>query len=248
MANNLRDLSDAISDRRISHGPSVPHGNVAEVLRLLQEQSAAAVCFDGGDVGEMTGLAIIPELFRLPFETCWIEFHRDFDEGRIVFGFMARQNRDAFAGSLWHKDPEQGWSYFGVIVVKQGMREVFRGDIDDDEIELASNMIDCVGAFLSALNCTNVRRVEHKPDTKLQKARAKRGKQPLFSYWTLELDLSRPESSESLGGTHAAPRLHLRRGHPRQYAPGKYTWVQPCVVGNKASGMVHKDYRLELRP
>ncbi len=49
----------------------------------------------------------------------------------------------------------------------------------------------------------------------------------------------------NFGGTHASPRLHLRRGHPRQYAPGKYCWVQPCVVGNKAAGMVHKDYAIK---
>lgn len=98
--------------------------------------------------------------------------------------------------------------------------------------------------FLTALNCCNVRRTEHKPDTALQKARAKRGKQPLFSYWTLDIDLDHAQTDrESMGGTHASPRLHLRRGHARQYAEGKYCWVQPHVVGNKKLGMVHKDYR-----
>jgi hypothetical protein len=115
-------------------------------------------------------------------------------------------------------------------------------DAAEGEFSIIQSVIDVMAAFLSALNCTNIKRVEHRPDAKLQKARAKRGKQPLFSYWTLELDLSRAESSESLGGTHASPRLHLRRGHPRQYAPGKFTWVQPCAVGNKKAGMVHKDY------
>jgi len=43
-------------------------------------------------------------------------------------------------------------------------------------------------------------------------------------------------------GTHASPALHLRRGHARQYSPGLYTWVQPCIVGNKKDGLVHKDY------
>jgi hypothetical protein len=104
-----------------------------------------------------------------------------------------------------------------------------------------------VTRFLSALNCININRIEHKPSEKLQKARAKRGKQPLFSYWTLEIDLPKSRAAgEDYGGTHASPRVHLRRGHPRKYAPGKYCWVQPHVVGNKAAGMVHKDYSVHV--
>lgn len=60
----------------------------------------------------------------------------------------------------------------------------------------------------------------------------------------LDIDLDHAQTDrESMGGTHASPRLHLRRGHARQYAEGKYCWVQPHVVGNKKLGMVHKDYR-----
>lgn len=104
-----------------------------------------------------------------------------------------------------------------------------------------------VQAFLSALHCSNVARREELPNPKLQKARARRGKAPLFSTWTLELSFNDSSRSgiASSGGTHASPRLHLRRGHPREYAPEKWTWVQPHVVGNKSMGMVHKDYALE---
>ena len=28
----------------------------------------------------------------------------------------------------------------------------------------------------------------------------------------------------------------------------KWTWVQPCIVGNKSAGIVHKDYRLTGLP
>jgi hypothetical protein len=97
--------------------------------------------------------------------------------------------------------------------------------------------------FMICLNCSNIKRLEHKPDHALQKSRAKKGKLPLFSYWTLHLD-GRSESGESLGGTHASPRVHIRRGHPREYTPGKFTWVQPAVVGNPRMGMVHKDYAI----
>jgi hypothetical protein len=94
--------------------------------------------------------------------------------------------------------------------------------------------------FVAAMHCGNVTQKQTRPADRLNRARVKRGKKPLFSYWTLHL--SRSEAGEALGGTHDSPRVHLRRGHPRQYAPGKYTWVQPHVVGNKTLGMVHKDY------
>ena len=45
------------------------------------------------------------------------------------------------------------------------------------------------------------------------------------------------------GGTHASPRVHLRRGHIRKIADGRTVWVQACVVGSK-HGMVLKDYKL----
>jgi hypothetical protein len=37
-------------------------------------------------------------------------------------------------------------------------------------------------------------------------------------------------------------RNTLPRGHPRQYEPGKWTWVQPHARGNRAHGVVQKDY------
>jgi hypothetical protein len=104
-------------------------------------------------------------------------------------------------------------------------------------------LVRLIWQYLSALHCVNVTRQEHKPDAALQKARQKHGKQPLFSYWTLNVDLERgPSSSEQRGGTHASPRVHLRRGHARLLSVGRYVWVQPCVVGSKAAGVVHKEY------
>jgi len=99
-----------------------------------------------------------------------------------------------------------------------------------------------LSTFLSALNCNNVKQIEHKPNQKLQNARQKRGKYPLFSHWTLELSIPKSSKGKSkLIGTHASPRVHLRRGHPRQYSPGKWTWVQACVVG-RGKGIITKDY------
>lgn len=98
--------------------------------------------------------------------------------------------------------------------------------------------------FLSALSCSNINiETEIKPDAKLNKARIKKGKVPLFEYKVLKID---PQSTVSdgstLSGTHASPRTHLRRGHIRRLKNGTTVWVNGCVVGVNNKGIINKDY------
>jgi hypothetical protein len=48
-------------------------------------------------------------------------------------------------------------------------------------------------------------------------------------------------TNKASGGTHASPRVHLRRGHIRRL-PGKNIWVNATIVGNSDLGVVIKDY------
>lgn len=70
-----------------------------------------------------------------------------------------------------------------------------------------------------------------------------KGKAPLFSWHTVKIEPSKPKS-ESLGGTHASPRLHDRRGHLRRLKDGKTCWVRACKVGDASKGVVFKDYEV----
>lgn len=102
-------------------------------------------------------------------------------------------------------------------------------------------------ASLSIIACSNV---ELKDNTKYNKT-IRRGKVknglPLYTYKTLHIKTNKPASkSESLGGTHASPRVHLRRGHIRKLPNGNTTWVQSCVVGTKDNGIVEKDYKVSI--
>lgn len=49
------------------------------------------------------------------------------------------------------------------------------------------------------------------------------------------------------GGSHAAPRWHIRRGHWRQLADGRRVFVRQCEVGDPARGGIVKDYAVEAR-
>lgn len=81
----------------------------------------------------------------------------------------------------------------------------------------------------------------HKGQVKMRRAL---GKAPLFSYKVLTIGKKKPKSRR-LGGTHASPRSHLRRGYYRTSQKGVRHWVQPCMVKGGTDGFVHKDYRVE---
>jgi hypothetical protein len=76
------------------------------------------------------------------------------------------------------------------------------------------------------------------------KRRAAKGKAPLIYDWhTVVIEPVKP-SGECLGGTHASPRQHERRGHWRTCANGKRVWVRHCTVGDASRGTIFKDYKV----
>lgn len=94
------------------------------------------------------------------------------------------------------------------------------------------------------LGCSNVETADNPAPAALNKKRAKAGKFPVLEYKTLVLKLdSLRTGGQAGGGTHASPRVHLRRGHVRRLESGRRVWVQACVVGS-THGMVLKDYKI----
>lgn len=94
------------------------------------------------------------------------------------------------------------------------------------------------------LGCSNVDTADNPAPSALNKKRAKARKYPVLEYKTLVLKIDAQRTSgKAGGGTHASPRVHLRRGHVRRLESGQRVWVQACVVGS-THGMVLKDYRV----
>jgi hypothetical protein len=116
---------------------------------------------------------------------------------------------------------------------------------DPMALDTCGAFMGVITSFLAALACVNVIPVETLAPAKLNKKRVKRGKKPILSHWTLVIKNKNSTVGAVGDGTHASPRLHLRRGHIREFSPGKYTWVQPCVVGTNKDGIITKDYKLE---
>ena len=95
------------------------------------------------------------------------------------------------------------------------------------------------------INCSNVITKDHKAGKLVNQKRKAKDKPPVYTYKTLHLDTSEQEPAKGHGGgTHASPRVHIRRGHIRRLTNGKTIWVQPCVVGKYTQGVVEKDYSL----
>jgi len=111
-------------------------------------------------------------------------------------------------------------------------------DIADEAIALVE--------FCAIMNCSNVETQIIKAPAKLNQKRAITGKLPFHDYHVLVLSQADGKSYDNNnGGSHASPRLHLRRGHIRRLSDTRVTWVNAAIVGNKKNGIVEKSYLID---
>lgn len=99
--------------------------------------------------------------------------------------------------------------------------------------------------LMSALACTNVKTAQVQPSAAVNKKRTIMHKSPIRTHHILVLG-SETTNSGAETGTHASPRVHLRRGHVRRLE-AKNVWVNACVVGDKSRGVTTKDYSVKAR-
>ena len=79
--------------------------------------------------------------------------------------------------------------------------------------------------------------------------RIKRGKKPLFEWETIVIEPKPKVLSMGLGGTHASPKPHDRRGHQRRLKSGKTVYIRPTTINKhkiKTEGFIHHDYRVSV--
>lgn len=97
----------------------------------------------------------------------------------------------------------------------------------------------------SVLNCANVTTETIPAPSQLNRKRVAKGKQPFYTYKVLQLsEQAGSKRGASAGGTHASPRMHLRRGHIRRL-DDRMIWVKPAMVNAESpAGRVEKDYQI----
>lgn len=138
--------------------------------------------------------------------------------------------------------PDNGQLFYGPRLLFPDTKDVSAPQLleawREDETEISS-----VADFLLAYGATNVSVSRDADDNrKLNAARARRGKPPIFQYHHLVIEQNADSQAETRGGAHASPAMHRRRGHFRRLGGGRRTYIRPCIVGSPQSGIVVKDY------
>jgi hypothetical protein len=136
-----------------------------------------------------------------------------------------------------------------VILIPVGGGAVIKDAESDRAIRELADEISVVAHFALLCNCDNVRPVKaFTPSPALVKRARERGKLPPDEYYVLDCFTGEHrEHGEAIGGSHASPRFHVRRGHIRRLPNGRLTWVKHCTVGDAALGRIVKDYRVPKR-
>lgn len=235
------------------------HPDLLPTLDLYVKKIKECVMFDGGDVDDLPPFSPAlckREFIKLPFPKIMIEmsgYDTIEQTTRCIMWALCEQHGDSIEIEfflLFDKNT--------IVLTGHGSWLFFYHDKDIIvEFTLADFpgmtkltksvriMTGRVIQFLSALNCSNTFLQNNSPSEKIQKKRVRNGKLPFFEYKTLHIKINDVKNKNSSGvGTHASPRVHLRRGYIRKLPSGETTWVQACVVGDRSKGFIQKDYKI----
>ena len=122
---------------------------------------------------------------------------------------------------------------------------------DDGRDEFVCSMMDkafvnllCVLGLMSTSAGVSIEEVLPKKSF-INSVRARKGKALLeYEHKIVKIDpaLTRMPGVVALGGSHASPRVHWRRGHIRTLEDGRKVQVKPCIVGDVTRGTITHDY------
>lgn len=135
--------------------------------------------------------------------------------------------------------------FAAALLLTSGNPEDFAHLTESARLDTADEAITIV-QFCAIMNCQNVDTMKIEAPEKLNRKRLSSGKLPFYEYHILMINpLTSRINKADLGGTHASPRLHLRRGHIRRLSQERVVWVNASVVGNANNGIVDKSYLLK---
>ena len=226
-------------------------------LKMLHDDIVQAIKFDLGDeFSGMPGFAMKEDRIsvpKLPYNKVYFEVvSSDLKRYGAIFedfedqGVCGQMLSPAIAA---HDSSIDGLFPTGVAFTQLGddLKVHLLNKTDKlKDIEVAAIIaLDLMVKAIGVINCSNVTTIDSRENKFINMKRKKKGKLPLFTYKTLHLSLDDKEVNRTGNkGSHASPRVHLRRGHIRRLNSLKSVWVQSCVVGDKSKGVIHKDYAI----
>lgn len=223
--NHLRELLDS-DTRNMGRQSLMSADDALDFHEKFCATAPQAMCFFMGEVDDVAGITSVQELSsQMPYRSCWFECRVSNDglPPLLISGLVHTLADGSLRLYMYHRNRHK-WSMRAVAEMSDIWDTKFRALPNDNNTGMAVALfIEIVRSFLTAMNCSNIERAKNEPPSKLQKARAKRGDLPLFTYWTLQLK-GKAEAGPTQGGTHTNPRLHLCRGHIKR----KRSAEPPC--------------------
>jgi hypothetical protein len=224
-------------------------GDNSAIGKALRDAVAGAVQFDCGPVDDIPigkGREFCEA--RAPYPNTLLQFETPSSPGASHAIVLWREQPDGSVQIVVaQRGRDKAWVTVAPTTVTKNEDGGFhyeRLGYDERNTEFAMLMHARAMNLFYILGCSNVETADNPALAALNKKRAKAGKCPVLEYKTLVLKIDAQRTSgQAGGGTHASPRVHLRRGHVRRLETGRRVWVQACVVGS-THGMVLKDYRV----
>ena len=122
-------------------------------------------------------------------------------------------------------------------------------DIPKEQMEIQESLYIGILHIIQALLGSRATAFEEVPaPKKLNKARKKKGRTPLFDYHELKIGgVAKDGRLIAHGGTHASPRAHMRAGHMRTYHAGTDKEFKRFVRSSQVNGkgFVFKEYTMQ---
>lgn len=208
---------------------------IAELIRVTPDPEAG-YWFDLGDLPPNIEFNLDPELLvHLPYDAVFIVGKTG--KQKVLIKATFQSDTVGVAGFIFREKVEEIKAF--VYSVKDENLAVYpAGAKDRKETMLALAVLDTLLRRLQAPQTA------YQPSVRqsfTNNRKIAQGKKPAYDWRTVTVQPR--EKSESLGGTHASPGAHDRRGHWRTLGDKK-VWVKPCRVGDPALGQVFHDYKV----
>ncbi|MEX2639717.1 MAG: hypothetical protein WD266_03445 [Balneolales bacterium] len=232
----------------------------------------SSIKFDIGDIKSAAEMADVStkEFFRIPAKLCLFQVTQESDihfflaketQGGAIWKRFGRQAND---GNRWAQEDIELYIEYdtnAASIVKTSTGEALFSENDCDSKAVfekkfyslpGSSQWSLIKLFdmasaVEVFSCSNVTTISHDAPKFINMKRKKKKKTPIFSYVTLHITgETTKKDTKNKSGTHASPRLHLRRGHIRRLSNDRRIWVTSCLVGDRVRGFVSKDYSVHM--
>jgi len=173
-------------------------------------------------------------------------------ETLCIFNLTGLWHRNNFWFSIskdWDRSVERkGNGYVGqeILMVDEGSNVLEKEKAMYDYARINCHLgAQSVLSLCEALACSNVSTsiIQKAAPPLVAQKRERKGKLPIYETRMLTIDsTNQGGGTGTIGGTHASPRTHLRRGHIRRLDDNRRIWVNACVVGKSGNGIIDKQY------